>query len=161
MEPSYHGQLIDVFGKVIGTMMNWPPIHGRMLVHIMLSERALTAEELRDALGISTGSVSESTRSLIESGVVERIKTPGNRRASYRWRHDAWVGCANHTAQNFHPLRDLVLSTHAEAPEVGMSELQRERFARMAEFYTFMCATFDAFAVDISTLFDQTGGYKA
>jgi DNA-binding transcriptional regulator GbsR (MarR family) len=161
MDQAYQAQMIGMFGRVIGAMMNWPPIHGRMLVSIMLSDTPLTAEELRDELGISAGSVSESTRSLIESGVVERVKISGSRRSVYRWRHDAWVGCATHTAHNFHPMRDLVQRTYADSARVGMSDLQCERFARMAEFYAYMCDTFDKFAEDVAVMFERSGQYVA
>jgi DNA-binding transcriptional regulator GbsR (MarR family) len=49
-----------------------------------------SVEQLRARLGLSSGSISSATTTLIRLGLVERVSQPGQRRLAYRLRPRAW-----------------------------------------------------------------------
>lgn len=61
-----------------------PRIAGRIFGLALLSERALSLDEMADTLGVSKASVSADTRLLQRIGFLERITKPGDRRDYYR-----------------------------------------------------------------------------
>jgi DNA-binding transcriptional regulator GbsR (MarR family) len=148
---------IDSFGLKIGAAMGWPPMGGRMTAILMLSEKPLTVAELREELHASAGSVSETTRILIEVGVIERVKVDGSRQHAFQWRRDAWVGCARHQVDQLLPF--LELATTALQEDGRFSPEQQQRFQRMFEYYTHMVASMDAIAREIEAMFAETGTY--
>ena len=73
----------------IELISNWPEVlkpwsipKAGAKVHALLlsSEAGMTAEEIVLSLGLSTGSVSEQLRFLVESGLLDRVKILGKRR---------------------------------------------------------------------------------
>ncbi|MEU6552263.1 winged helix DNA-binding protein [Streptomyces sp. NPDC046915] len=142
VEPDAHDSLVKEFGTHVGRAMGWPPMAGRAAGLLMLSERPMTLAELQDALDASKGSVSETTRLLIENGTVERYKEPGRRQFVYRWRDDAWVGCLQHIVDSTTQLR--ALAERAQEQGAGMPAAQRERLREMREYYTFMVGHLEA-----------------
>ena len=58
---------------------------GRVFAALLLADSSKTSfAELANALGISNGSVSMATRSLLAHGLIERVGMPGERRAYFR-----------------------------------------------------------------------------
>jgi DNA-binding transcriptional regulator GbsR (MarR family) len=148
---------VDSFGLKIGAAMGWPPMGGRMTAILMLSDEPMTVNDLRVELHASAGGVSETTRILIEVGVIERVKVPGSRQHAFQWRRDAWVACARHQADQLLPFLELAATATAES---GLfSPEQQERFQRMLEYYTYMRASMDALALEIEAMFAETGTY--
>ena len=61
-----------------------PPIAGRIFGLLLLSDDALSLDELAEALGVSKASASTNARLLAQLGVVEQVRRPGSRRDYYR-----------------------------------------------------------------------------
>ena len=61
-----------------------PPIAGRIFGLLLLSDDALSLDELADDLGVSKASASTNARLLAQLGVVEQVRRPGSRRDYYR-----------------------------------------------------------------------------
>jgi DNA-binding transcriptional regulator GbsR (MarR family) len=57
---------------------------------LYLSERALTAEEIADALGMARSNVSNSIRELITWKLIQRVPILGDRRDHYAAEADIW-----------------------------------------------------------------------
>lgn len=128
--------LVESFGSRIGEAMNWPPMAGRAAGVLMLSEVPLSMAQLQDALDASKGSVSETTRLLIDNGVIERFKESGQRQYVYRWRSDAWIGCLDHQFQATVKLLNFAESAQTQART--LPDGQRRRIEQMEEYYRFM-----------------------
>nr|WP_239066983.1 hypothetical protein [Actinomadura bangladeshensis] len=134
--------MVDDFGLHIGRAMGWPPMAGRAAAVLMLSEAPMTLAELQGALDASKGSMSETTRLLVESGTVRRFKPQGSRQYAYEWRDDAWAGCLQHQLDATTDL--LALAERAHARGAGLPGRQRERLREMHEYYTFMVRSLEA-----------------
>ena len=128
--------MIEAFGLRIGDAMGWPRMAGRAAGALMLSEKPLTLAELQDALEASKGSVSETTRLLIDNGVVDRFKESGQRHFVYQWRSDAWIGCLKHQLHATEQLFEF--AQHAEGMATDLADEQRRRLYEMAGYYRFM-----------------------
>ena len=64
---------------------------GRVLGVLMISDPPeRSAEELAEELGASRGSISQTTRSLIQMSLVQRWSRPGERRDYFRIKPGAW-----------------------------------------------------------------------
>ena len=61
-----------------------PRIAGRIFGLMLISEGALSLDEIADALGVSKASVSTDTRLLERIGHVERVSKPGDRKDYYQ-----------------------------------------------------------------------------
>ncbi|GAC1361557.1 MAG: hypothetical protein NVSMB32_00700 [Actinomycetota bacterium] len=57
---------------------------------VVCQPRHQSAEQLRQTLGISTGSVSTATTSLVRAGIVARRSFPGERRIYYELHAQGW-----------------------------------------------------------------------
>lgn len=71
------------FADAVGEMLaQWhlPRATGRVYGHLLLREHLSTAEELQQALGLSSGAVSTAIRSLVSWGLARTIPQPGSRR---------------------------------------------------------------------------------
>ena len=65
-----------------------PPIAGRIFGLLLLSDDALSLDELAEDLGVSKASASTNARLLAQLGVVEQVRRPGSRRNFYRMAPD-------------------------------------------------------------------------
>jgi DNA-binding transcriptional regulator GbsR (MarR family) len=61
-----------------------PPIAGRIFGLLLLSDGALSLDELAEALAVSKASASTNARLLAQLGVVEQVRRQGSRRDYYR-----------------------------------------------------------------------------
>lgn len=57
---------------------------------IVCDPPAQSAEQIRAALGLSSGSVSMATTALVRGGLAERVSLPGQRRQLWRFRPGGW-----------------------------------------------------------------------
>jgi len=57
---------------------------GQVLVHLYLSEKEQSLDQIEEELGLSKAAVSESTRQLESMGFLVRVTKPGDRRNYYR-----------------------------------------------------------------------------
>jgi DNA-binding transcriptional regulator GbsR (MarR family) len=65
-----------------------PPIAGRVFGLLLLSDEALSLDELADSLGVSKASASTNARLLAQLGVIEPVRRQGTRRDYYRMAPD-------------------------------------------------------------------------
>ncbi len=65
-----------------------PPIAGRVFGLLLLSDEALSLDELAESLGVSKASASTNARLLAQLGVIEPVRRQGTRRDYYRMAPD-------------------------------------------------------------------------
>ena len=83
-------EYVEEFGLLFG-QFGLSKMLGRVLGVLMISDPPeRSAEELADALEASRGSISQTTRSLIQMGLVQRWSKPGERRDYFRIKPGAW-----------------------------------------------------------------------
>ena len=74
-----------------------PRMAGRILGWLVISDPPhQSADELATGLAASRGSISSTTRLLIQLGLVERLSLPGIRHDYFRLRSDAWQNIIRH-----------------------------------------------------------------
>lgn len=88
----FHVEFAARFGR-LWAMTGASALEGRIAGYLLLdSSGGVTAAELTDALGISTGTVSTATRRLIDAGFVRRVRRPGTRADRFVMDADVWAG---------------------------------------------------------------------
>ncbi|MFE9102568.1 GbsR/MarR family transcriptional regulator [Actinomadura geliboluensis] len=108
----------------------------RVLAALLFADTAsVTAPELAEQLGISSGSVSGAIKMLSTVGLIERVPAPGSRREHYRLRDGAWATLMS--AQN------AVVQVMFEAADQGIAAAGADspaarRLTEMRDFYGFM-----------------------
>lgn len=106
-----------------------------MAAFIFIDAESVTAPELAETLGISSGSVSGAIKMLSTVGLIERVPVPGSRREHYRLRDGAWatmMSAQNGMVQEMFELADDAIAT------VGSDTPAGRRLAEMRDFYDFM-----------------------
>lgn len=68
-----------------------PRIGGRILGLLMLSPRPLAAEDMAESLQVSRSSVSTNLRTLLMTGLVEKVSLPGDRYDYFVFSDTAWL----------------------------------------------------------------------
>jgi DNA-binding transcriptional regulator GbsR (MarR family) len=86
-----------------------PRIAGRIFGLLLTGERDLSLDEIAKELGASKGSASVNTRLLEQSGFIERISRPGDRRDYYRISPDLFERTMGERLARWHRLHDVVL----------------------------------------------------
>ncbi|MFI0349401.1 GbsR/MarR family transcriptional regulator [Actinomadura sp. 9N407] len=108
----------------------------RVLAAFMFAdEDSVTAPDLAERLGISSGSVSGAIKMLSTVGLIERAPAPGSRREHYRLRDGAWATLMS--AQNG------MVQAMFEAADRGIEAAGEDtpaarRLHEMRDFYGFM-----------------------
>ncbi len=109
---------------------------GRVLGALMIADPPeMSSEELALVLKASRGSISSSTRALLQMGVVERRTRPGERRYYFRIKPDAWRGLMHREIE--------ALSTFRRMAERGLGLLyssnpeSRRKLEEMRDFYAY------------------------
>ncbi|WP_309127864.1 transcriptional regulator [Microbacterium sp.] len=72
-------RFVDAVGDML-VAWNLPRATGRVYGHLLLRAEASTAEQLQEALKLSSGAVSTAVRSLVSWGLARTISQPGSRR---------------------------------------------------------------------------------
>ena len=84
------GRYVEEFGLLFG-QFGLSRMLGRVLGVLMISDPPeRSAEELAEELGASRGSISQTTRSLIQMSLVQRWSRLGERRDYFRIKPGAW-----------------------------------------------------------------------
>jgi DNA-binding MarR family transcriptional regulator len=92
-----------------------------------------TAPEVQEQLGLSAGSVSTALRGLSDTGVLERVARPGDRRIFYRLSPQGWEQALE---ARFRALTDLRrLAERALDSAAGGGD---KRLVEMRDFYSHM-----------------------
>src|SRR4051794_17928690 len=83
----------DDFVALWGDMSSWWGVSRTMAeIHglLFITGEALSAEEIQNRLGISRGNVSMNVRTLVEWGLVRRVRRRGDRREYFDSPGDVW-----------------------------------------------------------------------
>ena len=108
----------------------------RVLAALLFADTdSVTAPELAEQLGISSGSVSGSIKMLSTVGLIERVPAPGSRREHYRLRDGAWailMSAQNSMVQAMFEAADQGIAA------AGPDSPAARRLAEMRDFYGFM-----------------------
>ncbi|MFG3703155.1 GbsR/MarR family transcriptional regulator [Micromonospora sp. NPDC047670] len=96
---------------------------------------SVTATELTEQLGVSSGSVSGAIKMLSTVGLIERVPAPGSRREHYRLREGAWATLMS--------TQNGMVQAMFEAADHGIAAADTDtpaarRLAEMRDFYGFM-----------------------
>lgn len=116
-----HFGLSRMVERVLGVLLVQPP------------ERS--AGELASMLGASRGSISQATRTLVQTGLIQRISRPGERRDYFRVRQGTWMELTRQQLAATTTLREMaerdlkLLDTDAPDARHGLEE--------MRDFYAF------------------------
>ena len=126
---------VEEFGLLFG-QFGLSRMLGRVLGVLMISDPPeRSAEELVEALGASRGSISQTTRSLIQMGLVQRRSKPGERRDYFRIKPGAWGGIMRREME--------ALGGFRETAERGLELLDsedpgaRRSLEEMRDFYAY------------------------
>lgn len=109
---------------------------GRIFGWLLISDPPQqTMNDLVDGLHISKSSVSVATRFLIESGLVQRISLPGERRDYYCVVEGVWLTLMRQRMSQLVALRKL--AEHGLEMLADQPAERRNRLREMRDFYAF------------------------
>jgi DNA-binding transcriptional regulator GbsR (MarR family) len=125
------GLLFEQFGK--------PRMVGRVLGVLLVSGwEEHSAEELADILRASRGSISSATRTLVQSGLVQRVSRPGERRDYFRVRPGAWNELMRERMVQVYALREMAERGLSVLDAVDPYEPEARRgLEEMRDFYAY------------------------
>ncbi len=125
------GLLFEQFGK--------PRMVGRVLGVLLVSgSEEHSAEELADLLRASRGSMSSATRTLVQSGLVQRVSRPGERRDYFRVRPGAWNELMRERMTQVYAMREMAERGLSVLNAVGPDEPEaRQGSEEMRDFYAY------------------------
>ena len=102
-----------------------PRIAGRIYGLMLVSEDALSLDEIAESLGVSKASVSTDTRLLERMGFIERVSKPGDRKDYYQHTEGSFERAIGERIKRMHELASLIESGR----ELATSRAIRERLA--------------------------------
>jgi DNA-binding transcriptional regulator GbsR (MarR family) len=102
-----------------------PRIAGRIFGLMLISEEALSLDEIADALGVSKASVSTDTRLLERMGFIERVSKPGDRKDYYQQTETSSERAVAARIRRMHELEALIES----GKELAVTRTVRQRLA--------------------------------
>ncbi|WP_202638467.1 GbsR/MarR family transcriptional regulator [Bailinhaonella thermotolerans] len=125
--------------RVSRFLADWgfPPMAARVLVTLMAAEeRALTAADLAERLGVSPAAISGGVRYLMHLGMVAREPVPGSRRDLYRLYDEAWWEVASTKSGLY---KDLVDMMNEGLDALGGEETHAgHTLAEMRDYFAFL-----------------------
>ena len=92
---------------------------------MLITEDALSLDEIAEALGVSKASVSTDTRLLERMGFVERVSKPGDRRDYYQHTERSFERAIAERIRRMHELEALIESGR----ELAVTRPVRDRLA--------------------------------
>jgi DNA-binding transcriptional regulator GbsR (MarR family) len=104
-----------------------PRIGGRILGLLLASSRPVSSEEMSEVLEVSRSSVSTNLRTLLMTGLADRISLPGERSDFYVFSDEAWETTLEIRMDGIESLREM-----AEDGLQGMADHHPAR-ARLEE----------------------------
>jgi DNA-binding transcriptional regulator GbsR (MarR family) len=84
---------------------------------IVCDPETQSAEQIRAALGLSSGAVSMATTALVRSGLAERVSLPGRRRQHWRLRTGGWERILRAKIDAAGEIREIAEKALARAPD--------------------------------------------
>lgn len=118
----------------------FPRMSARVLMTLMLStDSALTADQLKERLGISSGAVSGAVKYLERLGMVRRRAHRGSRRELYELPEPAWYTSSLRHPPFYTEIAALLPDGIAVAEQAG-AEAPLARLLEMQDFFVFLRA---------------------
>ncbi len=118
-----------------------PPIAGRIFGFLLLTDAALSLDELAGALVVSKASASTNARLLAQLGVIEQVRRPGSRRDYYRMAPDLFERSMAQRLARWQRFTEVIgegrRTLPMESPEV------RQRLERYEEAFSYMADAID------------------
>lgn len=133
-------QIIERFGLFFEED-GLPRIAGRIFGLMMLSDEAMTLDEMAKTLKVSKASVSTNTRLLHQFGTLERVTKPGDRRTYYQISPDALGGSFDRMKQRTEAIDEFLADIELTLP--AHRRVARARLARLSRWHTFILAELD------------------
>jgi DNA-binding transcriptional regulator GbsR (MarR family) len=84
-----------------------PRIGGRILGLLLVSSRPVSSEEMSEVLDASRSSVSTNLRTLLMSGLADRVSLPGERSDHYVFSDEAWEAVLEIRLEQVETLREM------------------------------------------------------
>lgn len=113
-----------------------PRTAGRITAFLLVSPDEKSLDEIASALQVSKASVSTNTRLLEQSGIIERVGRPGDRRDFYRIAPDLHTRMLQRWLEGFRAIHMLLVWSLAEG--VGKDAVIRKRIETLADFFDHM-----------------------
>ncbi|GBD36533.1 HTH-type transcriptional regulator MmpR5 [bacterium HR36] len=148
--PQLLAEVEQQFVELWGDMSSWWGVSRTMAeIHglLYISGEALSAEEIQKRLGISRGNVSMNIRTLVEWGLVRRVRKRGDRREYFQSVTDVWEMFTVLAAQRKRREIDPVLRTLEQCRErlsvealgqAAEDTKTRQRLERIENLLTFL-----------------------
>lgn len=146
--PQVEHRFVELWGDMSswwGVSRTMAEIHGLLFI----TGTPHTAEEIQDKLKISRGNVSMNIRTLVEWGLVRRVRKRGDRRDYFESLSDVWemftVLAAQRKRREIDPIIRTVKQVREDLVAAGASktsskenEPQRQHFERVEELLKFL-----------------------
>lgn len=114
-----------------------PRMAGRILGCLLISDQLyLSSTELAELLQASKGSLSTTTRFLLQMGLIERVGLPGRRRDYFQIKSGAWTQLVRHAVYEISALRKMT-ERGLELMEGQDSEL-KHRLEEARDLFSYM-----------------------
>ena len=106
-------------GSVWGISRTMAEVHALLYI----TGSPMCTDEIMDRLGVSRGNVSMSVRSLLEWGVIEKVRLPGDRKEYFQAEQDVWsmlrAIARERIKREVDPLLDALDDIGELAPQLG------------------------------------------
>lgn len=120
------------FVEMVGRLWeSWgqPRTAGRMLGWLMICDPPeQSSADLGAALDASAGSVSTTTRQLMQVGLLDRVTFPGNRASYFRLHEHAWIQVMDARLEGIRGLHQVALAAEPLTPERRADRVDDLRF---------------------------------
>jgi DNA-binding transcriptional regulator GbsR (MarR family) len=113
-----------------------PPIAGRIFGLLLLSDEALSLDQLAEDLGVSKASASTNARLLAQLGVVDQVRRTGSRRDYYRVAPDLFERSMAQRLARWQRLTEAIGEGRRTLP-LASAEV-RERLERYESAFSYM-----------------------
>ncbi|GIE78435.1 hypothetical protein Aph02nite_43850 [Actinoplanes philippinensis] len=108
----------------------------RVMAALLFTQQpTMTAGEISEQLGVSSGAMSGALKTLISLGMIEKVPAPGSRREHFRFRDGAWATLMSQ--------QNAVLALMTDAADDGIEVAGEQtpagrRLEEMRDFYGYM-----------------------
>ena len=127
-----HQKLIERMGRYYEAD-GLPRIAGRLFGYLLLEDEARSLDEMAAALAVSKTSVSTNARLLEQTGLLERVTRPGDRKDYYQLAADQ-SRMIELKMQGMQEMQSILESAAAVADQSGADPSVRKRIRSMHRF---------------------------
>ncbi len=111
---------------------------GRVMGHLLICEpKHQSSAELAEALNASRGAISQSTRSLVQMGLIEKVPVPGDRATYFAWVEGSFANHLHAEAARTRLFRELVARGMDLLRDAGRAESSVARLQELHDMFVF------------------------